>query len=292
MTELLILRGPPASGKSTLATALSTHVRVNRDEIRYLMFRKYTGVDENVVTQAEDAMIEAALRAGKDTVVDATNLSNKFLKTKLSLASRYGATVVFRDFEVPMDVAIERDRLRTRAVGPDVIRKFYKTYKIDAFTGRLKPAPLALPTFEPYLVDITQPTAYIIDTDGTVANHEGVRNPYDTTRYHLDTPHEHVINVVKGLFGDHKIIGLSGRDAAFKDVTLQWWLDQGMMWDEFHMRPEGDTRMDAIIKYEMFKGKIEPYFNVLGAFDDRPQVIRMWRTIGVPVFDVGNGVEF
>ena len=64
------------------------------------------------------------------------------------------------------------------------------------------------------------------------------------------------------------------------------------MFDEFFIRPAGNKRMDAIIKYELFKEHIEPNYNAVGAFDDRPQVIRMWETIGVPVLNVGSGREF
>lgn len=294
MARLIILRGVPASGKSTAAEQYREmgFTIVNRDNIRFIMFGKYWGVDEQVVTDVENAMIESSLRADTSVVLDATNLNRKNLKAKLSLASRYGADVDYLSFPVPLEVALERDRARVRQVGEAVIKNFYRRYKINTESGALPAPPDPLPVFEQYVVDITKPTAYIVDTDGTVANHEGVRNPYDTTKYHLDTPHEHVVNVVAELFGAHEVIALSGRDEAFREVTENWWADNGLWFDAFFMRPKGDTRMDAIIKYELFKEHIEPNYNVLGAFDDRPQVIRMWRTIGVPVFDVGNGVEF
>jgi predicted kinase len=294
MAKLIILRGVPASGKSTVAEQYREmgFTIVNRDNIRYIMFGKYWGVDEQVVTDVENAMIESSLRADTSVVLDATNLNRKNLKTKLSLASRYGAEVDYLSFAVPLTVALERDRARERQVGEAVIKNFFRRYKINAETGRLPEPPDPLPKFERYVVDVTKPTAYVVDTDGTVANHEGVRNPYDTTKYHLDSVHEHVAEIVSQLYGAHQIIALSGRDAAFREVTEGWWNGHGLAFDEFHMRPKGDTRMDAIIKYELFKEHIEPNYNVLGAFDDRPQVIRMWRTIGVPVIDVGNGVEF
>ena len=62
--------------------------------------------------------------------------------------------------------------------------------------------------------------------------------------------------------------------------------------DKFFMRGAGDSRMDAIVKYELFMTNIAPHYNVRGAFDDRPQVLRMWDTIGLPTFDVGEGREF
>lgn len=296
MTTLKILRGVPASGKTTysLDLLIEGYIRVCRDDIRMALFGTYYGVDENVVTDVENAAIESALRAGQDTVVDGTNLNNKFLKAKLSLASRYGATVEFVDFPVSLIVACERDVMREKRVGDDVIAGFFKRYKIDPQTGILKPPPEPLPYFEPYVGNPYLPSAYMVDTDGTVADSEGVRNPYDTSKYHLDKPREGVIGVVDAMYASehHKIIALSARDEGYRQVTEQWWKHNGVPFDEFIMRPAGDNRMDAIVKYELFMQHVAPKYNVLGVFDDRPQVLRMWQTIGVNTFDVGAGLEF
>lgn len=297
MTALVIFRGPPASGKSTAAESLRKHgyTIVNRDSIRFTMFGKYWGVDEGVVTDVENAMVESALRAGQSVVLDATNLKNRNLNAKISLASRYGADVAFRDFEVPIMVAIKRDHLRDRKVGEKVIRDFYKRYKINVDTGQMKPPPAILPSFEKYVSDTSLPKAYIVDTDGTVANHEPHRGPYDTSKYHLDTVWEHVAEVVRSLDAQgYSIIGLSGRNEDFEEVTLRWWDDNNIPFDEFYFRPneDGPKTIDATVKYNLFMENIAPRFNVLGAFDDRPQVIRMWETIGVPVFMVNDRLEF
>lgn len=294
-TTLRILRGVPASGKTTYAQSLLQHrwVRVCRDEIRFTMFGKYWGVDESVVSDVENSMIESALRAGQNVVLDATNLSRSLMRSKLSLAARYGAHVEFTDFPVSYPVAVERDKMRTRSVGEKVVKHFFDQYKLDRKGGPLPDPPAPLPVFYPYVVDLSKPAAYIVDTDGTVADSEGVRNPFDTSKYHLDKLRKHVAGVVVSLnVRGVPVIALSGRDEEFRDVTEKWWYDNGMVFDEFFMRPKGDRRMDAIVKYDLFKEHVEPNYNVYGAFDDRPQVIRMWETIGVPVFNVGTGREF
>ena len=292
MTSLKIYRGVPGSGKSTDA-ADKGWVVINRDSIRFALFGKYWGVDEAIVTDVENAALSSALRAGKDVILDATNLHNKFVRTKLSIAARYGATVTYKDFPISLVDAIERDAGREKRVGPDVVEGFFKRFKIDPSTGVL-PKPLEpLPFFERYVRNTELPLAYIVDTDGTVANHEPHRTPYDTTRYHEDTLIEHVAAIVGSLAAtDFNIIALSGRDAGYRTVTEGWWTNNQLHFDEFFMRPEGDVRMDAIVKYELFKKHIEPHYNVVGAFDDRPQVIRMWETIGVPVLNVADGREF
>lgn len=306
MSTLLILRGVPASGKTTYARTLTNYTVVSRDDIRFTLFGKYLGVDEQVVTEVEDAAITAALRAGQNVVLDATNLRNKFVTNKLSLASEFGATVKYVDFPINYEEAVTRDLVRrqngARGVGPKVIRDFFNRYKIDQQTGILKPPPEPFPLFEPYvrpeperLVDGRMgyaPDAIVVDIDGTLANHEPHRSPYDTSKYAEDTVFEHVRRVVNA-YGDwNDVILLSGRDSEFRDVTEAWLNDNVITWSELFMREQGDKRNDAVVKYELFKKHVEPNYNVIGVFDDRPRVIRMWRAIGLPVFNVGNGVEF
>lgn len=56
-----------------------------------------------------------------------------------------------------------------------------------------------------------------------------------------------------------------------------------------HMRKAGDGRRDSIVKAEMFDSDIATNFNVLGVFDDRQQVVDMWRDKGLTVFQVAEG---
>jgi hypothetical protein len=252
-----------------------------------------------VVTHVENAAITAALRAGSDVVVDATNLNHKALRTKLSLASEFSAVVLYDDCVVSLEEAIARDEARAarnqRSVGKNVIKEFFKRYRIDPDRGLLPPAPEQWPVFERALPhEKGKVDAYIVDTDGTVADSESVRNPYDVSKYHLDKPINHVIEAVHGVWErGFCVVGVSGRDEKYRDITVDWWNTHLSVAPEaFFMRPEGDKRVDAIVKYEIFKRDIEPHYNIYGAFDDRPQVLRMWRAIGVPVFDVGKGVEF
>jgi hypothetical protein len=54
------------------------------------------------------------------------------------------------------------------------------------------------------------------------------------------------------------------------------------------MRAAEDQRPDEIIKSELYDQHIRDRFNILGVIDDRPKVCRMWRGLGLPVFQVGN----
>ena len=288
--ELLILRGVPASGKTSAAIGLDDHVRVNRDDLRLTLFGKYWGVDEDFVTRVEDATIRAALKVGKSVVVDATNLAYKNVNNLLSMAAEAKAEAVYGDFPISLEEAIKRDTDRQKSVGADVIRGFFKRYRIDANTGTLPPAPPVWVPFDPVPSSGPRPKAYIIDTDGTVALNTH-RSPYDSSRYHTDEPNEPVVALVDGLerYTSTTIIGVSGRSEEFREVTLEWWRDHvGFVPELFFMRKEGDKRNDAIVKYEIYRDLIAPHYDVRMALDDRPRVIRMWQSVGVPTLLVGD----
>ena len=43
------------------------------------------------------------------------------------------------------------------------------------------------------------------------------------------------------------------------------------------------------VKHELFNKHVRHDYNVRGAFDDRNQVVEMWRAIGLTVFQVADG---
>jgi len=55
------------------------------------------------------------------------------------------------------------------------------------------------------------------------------------------------------------------------------------------MRAAGDMRKDAIVKAEIFDREIRHRWDVTAVFDDRQQVVRMWRSLGLTVFAVAEG---
>ena len=87
MTRLIVLRGLPASGKTTEARAWVTggdgRARVNRDELRAMMFGATSGLthqQEKAITAAEEALAGHHLDAGRDVVVDDCNLRPKYVR--------------------------------------------------------------------------------------------------------------------------------------------------------------------------------------------------------------------
>lgn len=274
---------------------------MNRDDIRFQLYGKYwgEGVDESVVSKVEEAMVEAAIQAGKSVVIDATHLAARFITRWRKL---YGNVEII-DFVVPVQVLIDRDAERLEAgergvtaqVIHDMARRFH--IKPDGTLPPLPDMPSDASAWTPApKYNGSAPEAIIVDIDGTIANHTGVRSPYDTSRYHLDGVHYDVVELVQALCNyGYTVLFVSGRDEEFRLVTQNWIeRETGLIADKLFMRPQGDRRNDAIVKHELFHEHIADKYNVIGVFDDRPRVLRMWHAIGLTTFRCGDpcGADF
>lgn len=293
MSYIILTRGIPGSGKSTWAKQMveasyGTIVRFNRDDMRESIFAGQGVLDaqqEKIITQITEFGVRKALNSGHDVIIDAMNLEPRYLKGW----ARFGVPVIFKDFPTPVGECIARDNERERSVGIRVISEIVKRFKIQD-DGTLPPAREITPhqyTPAPPYSHIKN-DAVIVDIDGTLANHEGVRNPYDTTKYHLDGLHEDVERVTSDLEVSLFKIIVSGRSEEFRKETEGWLANNGVTYDALYMRGADDRRDDALVKHDIFHEHIAPHYNVRGVFDDRGRVLRMWRKIGLTTFAVGD----
>jgi predicted kinase len=296
MTRLLITRGLPASGKTTFAHKLQPRVvRVNRDDLRLMLHgrRLFTQWAEGQVTHVQRATVEALLRAHADVIVDDTNLRAKTVREWAELAARFHATFEVHDFtDVGVEECIRRDAERTGSdhVGAENIRAMHERYLAG------KRLPLPVPYVQPggpglvYEPEEELPPALLVDIDGTVALMNG-RSPYDWGRVGEDAPNHAVVAAVRAMHSaGNAIVFCSGRDEVSRAETEAWLeLYVGVPYEGLFMRPEGDSRKDAIVKREIFDQQIRDRWRIVGVFDDRQQVVRMWRALGLTVFQVAEG---
>lgn len=296
MTRLLITRGLPGSGKTTFARKLQPQVvRVNRDDLRRMLHgaRLYTQRAEAQVTRAQRAAVEELLRAHGSVIVDDTNLRARTVRDWAEMAARFGASFEVHDFtDVPLDECLRRDAARPAGerVGEEGIRRMH-----DRFLAR-RSLPLPVPFVERggpgvvYRPDPELPEAVLVDIDGTVALMRG-RSPYDWSRVGEDAPNPPVITAVRAMHAaGHAIVFCSGRDEVCRAAT-EAWLDRfvGVAYQALFMRPAGDSRKDSIVKRQIFESRIRDRWRITGVFDDRAQVVRMWRGLGLTVFQVAEG---
>lgn len=136
MTELVIYRGLPASGKTTrarhwVAKDPAHRARVNRDDLRQMFHAGvYLGDEtEEQIRQARDGIIARLLVAGISVASDDTNLANQVVRDLSSLARGAGATARVSDLTgVDVEDCVLRDRARADGVGETVIREMHERY--------------------------------------------------------------------------------------------------------------------------------------------------------------------
>lgn len=297
MTEIVAMRGYPASGKTTLARQWvakdpDNRARLNCDDLRASLF-DVTGVgsylQERAVTIAQHTAAKHLVENGISVVFDDTNLRQKYAREIAALAKHVGADFVTHDVPTPLEECLRRDKARGdaagRVVGEDVIRDMAARFPVKSWRPIEVRADVEVKP-EPYVPDLSKPAAYIVDIDGTLAK-MGDRSPYDYSRVSEDTLHTHISEIVRNLPG--KIIIMSGRESSCRDATWNWLLQYNLAPAELLMRETGDGRKDAVVKAELFDRYVRHNYNVRAVLDDRTQVVQMWREMGLPCLQVAPG---
>jgi len=196
--------------------------------------------------------------------------------------------------DVPFEECVRRNALREgRARVPDeALKDMHERF----VKGKGYPLPLPEETeavpgeVVPYEPPTGAPAAILVDLDGTVALMCG-RSPYDETRVAEDRPNPAVITAVRAMHAaGHAVMFCSGRTDACRAATEKWLAEHvAVPYAALHMRAAGDMRKDAIVKAEIFDREIRHRWDVTAVFDDRQQVVRMWRSLGLTVFAVAEG---
>lgn len=135
MAKLVLLRGLPASGKSTYSAQLvmQGYKRINADDLRVMVDNgTYTKANEKFITDVMQTMAALALQSGLNVVYDNTNFNPFHVRWARSLARDTRSELEIVDIKTPLEVCITRDLERTRGrVGKDVIMKIYNRYFIN-----------------------------------------------------------------------------------------------------------------------------------------------------------------
>lgn len=137
------------------------------------------------------------------------------------------------------------------------------------------------------------PRAIICDLDGTLAL-LGDRSPYDTGKALEDALNHPVANVIEVYAHqdrfDVRLILLSGREDRYRGVTEEWLKKHKIThYEALFLRRSGDRRKDFVIKQEVYEREIKNKYDVLFVLEDRDQVVKMWREIGLTCFQVEYG---
>ncbi|MBT1182086.1 AAA family ATPase [Bifidobacterium sp. CP2] len=152
MAKLIILRGLPASGKSTWARRWADdpsntwpHCVVSLDAIRLMvagsaanrdrMWSRHAKSFEAMVVAMGRHMVADALDAGWDVVADAQHANPRYARELALLARRHGAIWETKDFDVPLDELLRRNAARGDAdrVPEEYIRESWKRFHAVMF---------------------------------------------------------------------------------------------------------------------------------------------------------------
>jgi predicted kinase len=130
--KLVLMVGPPASGKSTFGKKYAQDN--NLEYVSSDAIRAEIGTGESDLSVSGAAFklakqrVEAALVSGKGAVMDATNINHKSRSKWLSLGKKYNVEVTAFAFEINRDKLLKRDAERERHVGTEVIDMFIEKY--------------------------------------------------------------------------------------------------------------------------------------------------------------------
>lgn len=290
--------GIPASGKSTWSKDKVKYdkkwVRVCRDDYRFMLSQAQIldPKGEKLVTKMVENAISAAANARYNVIVDQTNVNIKYLRDMVEFCQNYG-DVTFKIFDIPLKTALERDVARDASVGEDVIKRMYKNH-LDLFDSNFdfstrKKKDRMVDNIK-WKVNGNIPKAVIFDIDGTLAHNNGKRGYFDWNNVDRDSVDEKVRETLK-IYKNagYEIIVVTGRDGSSEELTKMWLQKHKIPFDHYYTRPEGDFRKDSVVKKEIYENDIKGNFNVLGVYDDRNQVVSMWRSLGLKCFQVMDG---
>lgn len=151
------------------------------------------------------------------------------------------------------------------------------------------------------LQHVRKQPAVIVDCDGTLVNVHSVRHlvvpeqggKKNFPEFHRQAehcpPNEMVLDYVR------TVVAL-GALPLVTTARMEQWRASTERWLERHLRPlsfyylltmraDGDYRPDTEVKTDMH-ARLSADYDIVGAIDDNPKVVALWRSLGIPTVEV------
>jgi phosphoglycolate phosphatase-like HAD superfamily hydrolase len=135
------------------------------------------------------------------------------------------------------------------------------------------------------------PEAVIFDMDGTLCDVRSIRHlidgPGSFHAFHKASvncpPHTHVVEAAhREQDAGRAVLIVTARAARYRNLTAMWLALHGVPSDAMWMRRDGDYRPDYEVKQDILR-RIRQLYRPVAAWDDNPNVIRLWEAEGIPV---------
>jgi len=302
--ELIVMVGISGSGKSVVARSMVMKgrgevVRLNRDNLRSMMYGEvpWSAHKDEVIRVVEKEMARVALKKGRTVVIDDTNCVRRTRTAWQELARELRIRLRIVTMTTPLEVCVERDAARAgkECVGKEVILRQLGDLNKFKMAAETKTEVLTRPVFErqallsgDFPARLLGSKWVLVDVDGTVADHAGLRGPFEEHKVLLDEVYPVVVDWVRAIYQSYNVCVVSGRHDFCGDDTCEWFEGHQIPFDHILMRRTGDNRPDTIIKQEILEelSEVIGKENIAFVLDDRPCVVRSWRENGITVYPV------